>query len=67
MHTRSGTVGQDLMRDMPHREISRHLTICLFHDMFVHQSGLRRAQGTKNEILSQVCLSLCDLVGGVWF
>ena len=24
----------------------------MFHDMFVHQSGLRRAQGTKNEILS---------------
>ena len=25
----------------------------MFHDMFVRQSGLRRAQGTKNEILSR--------------
>ena len=24
----------------------------IFHDMFVHKSGLGRAQGTKNEMLS---------------
>ena len=24
----------------------------MFHDMFVHQSGLKRAQGTKNERLT---------------
>jgi hypothetical protein len=28
----------------------------MFHDMLVHESGLRRAQGTKNAICFTICL-----------
>ena len=42
-----------MFHDIDEAVVSRYVcSLVRFHDMFVHQSGLRRAQGTKNEILS---------------
>jgi len=32
----------------------------MFHDVFVHWSGMRRAQGTKNETLTDMFHDMCD-------